>query len=128
MITPTQSTALFTLLFLVSASGYATETTDTDDEQPVSRIPNISYQGTLLRPEKPRKKTHRKLQLLSLDYANGISIRNNRMFFPIMGETSGMLSLSHDRIKIKFYTRNENTQLELRGDKRKVYLKFKFYF
>lgn len=128
MTTSTQSTALFALMLLAAAPVYAAETTYTDEEQPVSRLPNISYQGTLLRSEKPRKKTSRKFLLLSLDYDNGIRIQNNRMFFPIMGETSGMLSLSHDRIKIKLFTGNENTRIVLRGDKKKVYLRFKYYF
>ena len=56
MTTSIQSTALFALMLLAAAPAYAAETTYTDEEQPVSKIPNIRYQGTLLRPEKPRKK------------------------------------------------------------------------
>lgn len=127
LLTSRQSTSLCVLLLIVTP-GYTAKTIYTDDRQPISRIPNISYQGTLLRPEKPRRKPRRKLYLLSMDYNSGIKIRNNRMFFPITEDTSGMLSLSPDRIKIKLFMGNENTRLELRGDKKKIYLKFKFYF
>ena len=127
LLTSTQSTILCALLLII-ALGYTAQTAYAKDDRPVSRLPNISYQGTLLRPTKVRKKPRRKLTLLSLDYNNGIRIRDNRMFFPIMGSTHGMLSLSPDRIKIKLFTGNKNTRLELRGDKKKIYLKFKFYF